>query len=174
MPVSDKHGPQLTPGVEQHLVDRVAAGAELEDQGIQRDTVEHDRDGHLPLPRGQHLVHGAAPRPGPATRPAARGRDRPGPAAGPSPRRPAARPDAARSAGRSWPTPRRWRTCTPGRRAAGFRTRRPAPGSARTLARSVRLVSTDQTSRRATTSYTSLPRRLPSHRTEQANDVDEG
>src|SRR5690348_5856053 len=107
MPVSDKHGPQLTPGVEQHLVDRVAAGAELEDQDIQRDTVEHERTGLRPLPRGRHLVPAAAPPPVPATRPPARGRDRPGPAAGPSPRRPAARPDAARSAGRSWPTPRR-------------------------------------------------------------------
>src|SRR5215471_8818300 len=60
--VSGKCGPQLTPGVEQCLVDRVAVGSELDDQGIQGNSVEHDRDENLTLPCSQLGVHGAVQR----------------------------------------------------------------------------------------------------------------
>src|SRR5262249_61441589 len=60
--VSGKSGAQLTPGVEQRLVDRVAVGAELDDQGIQGNSVEHDRDENLTLPCSQLGVHGAVQR----------------------------------------------------------------------------------------------------------------
>src|SRR6516165_7869215 len=60
--VSGKGGAQLTPGVEHRLVDRVAVGAELYDQGIQGNSVEHERDEYLTLPGGQLGVHRAAQR----------------------------------------------------------------------------------------------------------------
>ena len=47
--VSGESGPQLTPGIEHHLVDRVAVRAEPGDQRVQRDTVEDDRDEDLTL-----------------------------------------------------------------------------------------------------------------------------
>ena len=62
IPVSGKSGPELTPGVEQHFVNRVAAGSQRNDQGIQRDIVEHDRDEDLTLPRGELGVHCPAQR----------------------------------------------------------------------------------------------------------------
>src|SRR5579859_6406685 len=60
--VSGKGGAQLTPGVEQHLVDRAAVGAQLYDQRIQRNGVDYDRHEYLALPRGQFGVHSAAQR----------------------------------------------------------------------------------------------------------------
>ena len=54
IPGRDKSGPELTPGVEQHLVNRVAVGAELGGQGIQRNIVEHDRGENLTLARSEH------------------------------------------------------------------------------------------------------------------------
>ena len=69
--VSGKGGAQLTPGVEHYLVDRPAVGAELDDQGIEGNGVDHDRDEDLALPGGQFGVHGAA-EPFPVTRPAIR------------------------------------------------------------------------------------------------------
>src|SRR5262245_8209903 len=60
--VSGQGGAQLTSGVEQRLVDRAAVGSELYDQGIQRDSVDHDRDEYLTLPWGQLAGHGAAQR----------------------------------------------------------------------------------------------------------------
>ena len=53
-----KSGLQLTPGLEQRLVDRIAVGGQLNDQGIQRNVVEHDGDENPALPLGQLPVHG--------------------------------------------------------------------------------------------------------------------
>ena len=41
--VSGKGGAQLTPGIEHHLVDRAAVGAELYGQGIHGNVVDHER-----------------------------------------------------------------------------------------------------------------------------------
>ena len=60
--ISGKSGPQLTPGIEQHFVDRVAVGGQLKGQGVQRDIVEHDGDEDLPLPRGELVIHRPAHR----------------------------------------------------------------------------------------------------------------
>ena len=46
-------GTQVTPGVEQVLVDRVAVGAEPDREHVDRDVVERDRDEHLALALGQ-------------------------------------------------------------------------------------------------------------------------
>ena len=62
IPVSGKSGPQLTPGVEQRLVNRVAVRAQLDDQRIQWDTVEHDRDEDHALVRGQPFIYGPVDR----------------------------------------------------------------------------------------------------------------
>jgi hypothetical protein len=62
IPVSGKSGPQLTPGIEQRLVDRVAVGAQLYDQRIQRNIVEHDRDEDHALVRGQLFIDGPVQR----------------------------------------------------------------------------------------------------------------
>ena len=60
--ISGQGGAQLTPGVEHYLVDRAAVGAELDDQGIEGNGVDHKRDEHLTLPRGQLGIHRAAQR----------------------------------------------------------------------------------------------------------------
>lgn len=51
IPVSGQRGPQLTPRIEHHLANGTAAGAELDHQSIQRNTVDNDRGAHLRLPR---------------------------------------------------------------------------------------------------------------------------
>jgi hypothetical protein len=62
--LSDESGPQLTSGVEHHLVDRVAVRAELHNDCIQRSAVEDNRDECLALPFGQLVLHGRAQRDG--------------------------------------------------------------------------------------------------------------
>ena len=62
IPVSGERGAQLTSRVEQCLVDRVAVGPECDDQGVERDALQHDRDEHLPLPLGEVFVDGPVQR----------------------------------------------------------------------------------------------------------------
>ena len=59
--ISGKSGPQLTPGVEHHLADRVAVRAEPDDQRVQRGAVD-DVATKISLPRDRLGVHGAAQR----------------------------------------------------------------------------------------------------------------
>jgi hypothetical protein len=46
-------GAQVTPRIEQVLVDRVAVGAELNREHVDRDVVERDRHEHFALALGQ-------------------------------------------------------------------------------------------------------------------------
>src|SRR6266545_5091843 len=62
IPVGGQNGAQLTPGVEDCLVDRASAGTESRDQGVQRHPVQNDRDEDLTLSRGQLLLNGGADR----------------------------------------------------------------------------------------------------------------
>jgi len=50
MPRGGHPGAQVAPGVEQVLVERVAVGAELDGEHVDRDLVERDRHEHLALP----------------------------------------------------------------------------------------------------------------------------
>ena len=58
--VSDECLAQLTPGIEEGLVDRVAVGIEFDGQGIDRYAVENDGYKQPPLSGSERLVDGPA------------------------------------------------------------------------------------------------------------------
>src|SRR5690242_15007460 len=62
IPVSGKRCSQLTPGIEQCFVERVAVGGKLDSQSVQGNAVEHDGYEHLTLPGGQFLIDRPAQR----------------------------------------------------------------------------------------------------------------